>query len=299
MEIRHILSLFDGMSCGQIALKELDIRFEKYFTSEIDKYAIGQTQLNFPATIQLLENVNMKRSHMMVINEMTGVFPVNINSSLVSAQNRNRWYWTNVRTKMLGLFGEVYSDIPQPQDEGIFLKDILETSVDEKYYISAAVINRMLRKQYSAPLINPNKAGTLNTKNNSGQMSLDSGTTFISEPICTAMRGRGTDSEKEIRKVYETGKVKECRKNMQQLEQRKDGKTNCLTSVQKDNLILIFHSGVRLRRLTPTECARLQTIPQWYKWQCSETQQYKMLGNGWTVKVIIHILQFLTTSHHG
>lgn len=49
----------------------------------------------------------------------------------------------------------------------------------------------------------------------------------------------------------------------------------------------------RIRRLTPTECVRLQTIPDWYKWQCSKTQQYKMLGNGWTVEVIKHILSFL------
>lgn len=48
----------------------------------------------------------------------------------------------------------------------------------------------------------------------------------------------------------------------------------------------------RIRRLTPTECARLQTIPEWYRWTCSETQQYKMLGNGWTVEVIKHILSF-------
>lgn len=50
---------------------------------------------------------------------------------------------------------------------------------------------------------------------------------------------------------------------------------------------------VRIRRLTPTECARLQTVPDWYKWECSNTQQYKMLGNGWTIEVIVHILSFL------
>lgn len=50
---------------------------------------------------------------------------------------------------------------------------------------------------------------------------------------------------------------------------------------------------VRIRRLTPTECARLQTVPDWYKWGCSNTQQYKMLGNGWTIEVIAHILSFL------
>lgn len=418
------------MSCGQIALKEMGKEFECYYASEIDRYAIMQTQLNFPETIQLgdinawknwniewskvdlilagspcqgfsfagkqlafddprsrlfytfidilkhvrkynpsakflLENVNMKKQHLMVINQMTGIFPVNINSALVSAQNRNRWYWTNIRTKMLGLFCEVYADIPQPSDENIYLKDILETEVDAKYYVSQAVIDRMKRKQYSKPLINPSKCGTLNTKNNSGQMALDSGTTFIKidadgkiksnqekascftagahsggnhsdmDLICTAIRGREacftsrrTEYGKRIRKDYEAKKIKESRGNIQQLEPRLDGKTNCLTSIQKDNLILqLYHSTEggneqlhqasevqsesgkmdcvnldersnvfsknRIRRLTPTECARLQTIPDWYKWKCSETQQYKMLGNGWTVKVIIHILRFL------
>lgn len=54
-----------------------------------------------------------------------------------------------------------------------------------------------------------------------------------------------------------------------------------------------YDSDGRIRRLTPTECARLQTIPDWYKWKCSNSQQYKMLGNGWTVEVIKHILSFL------
>lgn len=58
-------------------------------------------------------------------------------------------------------------------------------------------------------------------------------------------------------------------------------------------MTLVKNGEYRIRRLTPTECARLQTIPDWYKWQCSETQQYKMLGNGWTVAVVSHILQYL------
>lgn len=449
-----VLSLFDGMSCGQIALKQLGVVPEMYYASEIDKHAIKQTQLNFPNTVQLgnveqwkkwnidwgnidlliagspcqgfsfagkqlafndsrsklffafidilnhirkynpdvmflLENVNMKRKFMSIISEFCGVFPVNINSSLVSAQNRDRWYWTNIKIKKVGLFNELYSDIPQPEDKHIFIRDILEENVNEKYYVSQSVINRMYRKQYSMPSINPEKCGALNTKNNSGQMSLDSGTTFISvdakapaqrcskgrsmdkkhnyQFICLAMRGRQacltnkrTEYGKTIRKDYELGKIKEVRKNIQQLEPRSDGKTNCLTSVQKDNLILqrsrgknkgallsekvptlsassweqnnlvipgtirTFKNGKgfreiksgkagcipararndgsgqnaciikdRIRRLTPTECSRLQTVPSWYKWECSDTQIYKMLGNGWTVDVIIHIFKIM------
>ncbi len=79
-----------------------------------------------------------------------------------------------------------------------------------------------------------------------------------------------------------------CEKG-QQLEINQDGKTNSLTSVQKDNLI---YNYFRIRRLTPLECCRLQTVNDWYKWEVSETQQYKMLGNGWNIKTIIHILNY-------
>ncbi|WP_294610921.1 DNA cytosine methyltransferase [uncultured Bacteroides sp.] len=143
------------------------------------------------------------------------------------------------------------------------------------------------------------------------------------ETICVASRGR------------QTGGI-----NKQHLEVCPvAGKTNCLTTVAKDNLVMelkqinpstesnngqqpyqqnrvydVSHKSPahcagltgggymvadeqqpdgRIRRLTPTECARLQTVPDWYKWRCSSTQQYKMLGNGWTVEVIKHILSFL------
>jgi DNA (cytosine-5)-methyltransferase 3A len=328
----NILSLFDGQSCGQIALKELNFPVTKYYASEIDKFAILQTQHNFPNTIQLgnienwrawdidwksinlilagspcqgfsfagkqlafddprsrlffvfidilnhvkklnpnvkflLENVNMKQEHMRVITEYCGVFPVNINSNLVSAQNRNRWYWTNIVTKEVGLFREIYSGIPQPEDRGILLRDILEKEVDEKYFVSDAVLNRINRRKYSAPKINPQKAGTLNTKNNSGQMSIDSGTTFILQ------RPRG----------FNKGGL------------HKD-KTPTLSSNcwEQNNMVVQLNQSIeRIRRLTPRECARLQTIPDWYEWVVSESQQYKMLGNGWTVEVIKHILSFM------
>ncbi|PNX49428.1 MAG: DNA (cytosine-5-)-methyltransferase, partial [Thermoplasmata archaeon M8B2D] len=158
----NVLSVFDGMSCGQIALIELGFKIDKYYAAEIDKHAITQTQHNFQNTIQLgsvidvkakdlekidlfiggspcqgfsfagkqlnfddprsalffeyvrlwkeikainpnavflLENVNMKKEYLRVISEYLGVFPVRINSNLVSAQNRDRWYWSNIKTK--------------------------------------------------------------------------------------------------------------------------------------------------------------------------------------------------------
>lgn len=118
-------------------------------------------------------------------------------------------------------------------------------------------------------------------------------------------------------------------KTVQMIEFKNDRKSNCLTTVQKDNLIFqiprgfnkggfhedkaptlscnsydrnnfiiqrALHGDFRIRRLTPIECSRLQTVPDWYKWECSETQQYKMLGNGWTIKVIEHILKRIKES---
>lgn len=375
----NVLSLFDGMSCGRITLSELGIPVEKYYASEVDKFAIKATMQNFPDTIQLgdvrelevsrldkidliiggspctnlsmsgkrkglstkegmevldlqtylelkengfefegqsylfweyiriyheliergdnpkffLENVEMGKKWESVFNETMGRKGIHINSALVSAQNRRRIYWT-----------DIHDDIPQPEDRGILLRDILEEEVDEKYFLSDKMIECL--------------KGRVKTEN---------------DPICVAMRGREsacltpkrTEYGKQIRKEY-----KEQRKNIQQLEPREDGKTNCLTTVQKDNLIIVsgtirafggkhfreiksgksctllararndgnsqpcIQIGAKIRRLTPTECARLQTVPEWYIWDgISDTQRYKMLGNGWNIETIKHIFKYL------
>jgi len=373
----NVLSLFDGMSCGQIALKELGVKVDNYYASEIDKFAIQQTQHNFPNTIQLgsvteikaknleridlliggspcqgfsfagkqlnfndprsalffefvrlwnevkainpnakflLENVNMKKEYLRVISEYMGVFPVRINSNLVSAQNRDRWYWTNIRTKDVGLFSEQWSDIPEPEDRGILLKDVLEREVDKKYYLTNPKMIAFVTDEWRL-----NKKYTqINGKKGLPQMARQYAN-WGGDFICVAMRGRNPKNPSDRK----TGSPTE-----QRLEPKTDGKTNCLTSVAKDNLIMtqnyvqltggfdsdnrFFYedgkhgsvltkgegkTGVlqdhKLRRLTPIECSRLQTIPEWYEWIVSDTQIYRMLGNGWTVEVIKHIFSYL------
>jgi DNA (cytosine-5)-methyltransferase 3A len=374
----NVLSLFDGMSCGQIALKELGIKVDNYFAAEIDKYAIKVTQHNFPNTIELgdvtkiraedlpkidlliggspcqgfsfagkqlafddprsklffefvrlknelnptyfmLENVKMKKEFELIITQYMGVIPIEISSALVSAQNRVRLYWTNIANEPYGLYGDMRCMIPQPKDRGILLKDVLDEDVNEKYYLSDAAINRSFSKNYSMPKINPIKAGTINTTNNSPRCNFDSGSTFI-----VASRGRNPENPKS----RESGLNTE-----QMLEPRFDGKTNTITSVQKDNLVMqlngstesggvqpyqqnrvydpngispsllaqmscgthaILENETKIRRLTPTECKRLQTVPDWYDMSIvSDTQQYRMLGNGWTVDVIKHIFSYI------
>src|ERR1700751_2363920 len=184
------LSLFDGMSCGQIALERGGHKVNNYYASEIKPHAIETTQINYPNTIQigdvtkiktndlpkmdlliggspcqdlslahkerfglegsksslffeflriknelqkrnpnlkfLLENVAMTDKNMELISQYMGTYPVNINSELVSAQNRNRFYWTNIGPEDFDLFGFRRSTIPQPKDKKIYLKDIIE-----------------------------------------------------------------------------------------------------------------------------------------------------------------------------
>ena len=373
-----VLSLFDGMSCGQLALQKLGIKVKQYYAAEIDKHAIQVTQHNFPNTIQLgdvtkvfakdlpkidlliggspcqgfsfagkqlafddprsklffefvrlknecnptyfmLENVKMKKEFEIIISKYMGVAPIEINSALLSAQNRVRLYWTNIANEAYGLFGDMQCMIPQPKDKGILLRDILESDVLDKYYLSEKAIATVNRKSDIGinPKINPDKSGTVTCGNQSSKFSIDNSTTLI-----VASRGINPENPKSREEGLNTE---------QMLEPRYDGKTNCLTSVQKDNLVIqlnqstesngcqpyqqnrvydidgispalmaqmscgthaILENKTRIRRLTPTECERLQTVPDGYTSCVSDTQRYRMLGNGWTVDVIAHILAY-------
>lgn len=408
----NVLSLFDGMSCGRIALRELGIEPEHYYASEIDKFAISQTRLNFPDTIHLgdvtkwreweidwgtidlilagspcqgfsfagkqlafddprsklffvfvdilshvkalnpdvfflLENVNMKKEHMRVITEYCGVHPVNINSNLVSAQNRNRWYWTNIRTRKVGLFGEIHSDIPQPKDEGILLRDILEEEVDEKYYLSEKAIryisnDKRMEKRFTqidgdkAPCLLAGGHGAGNHSdmdlilqrprgNNKGNVFRGKAPTLSSnawEQNNVLHRIIQLNESKESGGIqpYQQNRVYDANGQCPALLAEISGRSHAILSVrQKRNLkdqdgkssslLASSYKGSQangmtlvetssIRRLTPIECSRLQTVPDWYKWDCSDTQIYRLLGNGWTIKVIRHILSFLKKDIH-
>jgi len=273
----NVLSLFDGMSCGQIALNRLGIKYDKYFASEIDKYAIQVTQHNYPETIQigdvlnvrgsdlpqidlmfggspcqgfsfagkrlnfedprsklffefvrlrdelnpkyfLLENVKMKKEHEQVITEHMGVEPIRINSNLVSAQSRERLYWTNI------------PGIGQPEDKGILVKDIIDYSGEHKILPPKTIQAQLYyAKNYKAT----GKAPTLTRE-------LAHGWGKNITPKCYV----------EIKAI--TGED---------------------------------------RLFSPLECERLQTVPDNYSSIVSNTQRFNLLGNGWTVDVIAHIFK--------
>ena len=264
----NVLSLFDGMSCGQIALERAGIKVNNYFASEIDKYAIQVAKHNYP-NIQhigdvtqvkanelpkidlliggspcqgfsfagkglnfedprsklffeftrllkeckpkyfLLENVKMKHEFQDIINEQLGIKPILINSSLVSAQNRERLYWTNIPIQGL------------PDDKGLFLKDVIEIGTGKKISEQTAQRPRTLRNYRSEN----QKAFCM---------------------LATMWKGS-----------------------------------------QSNGMTVIDDNG--LRNITPLECERLQTVPDNYTNVVADTNRYTMLGNGWTVDVIAHI----------
>lgn len=316
----NVLSLFDGISCGMIALERAGIPVSNYFASEIDKYAIKVSEKNYPNIIRLgdvttvtykdgvlksengewnigkidlllagspcqgfsiagkqlafedersklyfeferilkevnpkhflLENVKMKQEYKDIISERVGVEPIAINSNLVSAQNRYRLYWTNI------------PNIQQPKDLEILLESILEENIEEKYFIKAGRLSWLkefgeVKEQRGYVAFNPTKAKCLTVR---GEPSWN--TTYILQwPHGTNKGGyRGLD-----------------------------GKVPTLTTSSWESNNYLLNNG-QVRKLTTTECERLQTVPDGYTDCVSDTQRYKMLGNGWTVDVISHIL---------
>ena len=273
-----VLSLFDGMSCGQIALNRAGISYGKYYASEIDKHAIKVTQQNYPNTIQLgsvteikgtdlpqvdlliggspcqgfsfagkglnfedprsklffefvrlknetqpkywlLENVKMKAEYQNIISEILDVNPILINSKLVSAQSRERLYWTNI-------------PIANLSDKNIVISDIVGIETNNK---SAEII--VTKNIY------PKKGQNGNVYAINGKCKT------LSAGVGITGNGIGSSNAPKIEWNNEQG----------------------------------------WRRLTATECERLQTVPDNYTNCVSDTQRYKMLGNGWTVDVIAHI----------
>ncbi len=250
-------------------------------------------------TYFMLENVKMKKEWLDTITEYMGVEPVFINSRLVSAQNRQRYYWTNI------------PNVTIPEDSNITWGDIRETGVNaQNFYYTEKAMQWLGRHSQR-------KNKTLTVHNNDDKMQMIEashykkyssqrffGVVDLPEDTQTvaAMRGRYLVNGK--RKDGNT-----AGKTQQYIEFRYDGKTNAITTVQKDNVIVPFTLPNRVpvtdfffRYITPLECERCQTVPDnatlWGNFngvvkQISNSQRYKMLGNGWTMKVISHIFSFI------
>ena len=266
----------------------------------------------------LLENVMMGAKWQKVLANGIGINPIEINSSLLSAQNRRRLYFTNIGAEQDGLFGDLVCKIPQPKDMGILLKDILEEQVDDRYYLSSKMLELLTFKDKgNGEVANINKGGERGSVYDENYKMSTLCATDYKQPkqiICHNTMPRSSKTGKGG-----TGPLS-----------RDDGKTYCLDT-GRTNAIEIKHKyhdeiqkslsneksttldasyykgfGVRsgacrqvasnesrIRRLTPLECERLQCIKDNYTAHVSDTQRYKMIGNGWTISVISHIFSSL------
>jgi site-specific DNA-cytosine methylase len=303
----NVMSCFDGISCGRVALQNVRIPVNKYFAFEIDKYSIKISEKNHPDITHLgdiknwkffdqlpkidlliggspcqgfsvagdglnfddprsklffefvnilnyqrtknpkikflMENVTMVPKWRDTISYYLGVEPVEINSSLVSAQNRKRLYWANWK-------------IEQPKDKGIILQDIIEEGfvdreksycLDANYWKGGNPFNYFEKSRRQLVFDRPMMIGKAN----------------------------GINGHDILKRVYS-----------------QFGKSPTLTSHTGGNQEpKIDVNEINWRKLTPLECERLQTLPDNYTEGVSNTQRYKMLGNGWTVDVITGILE--------
>lgn len=321
-----VLSLFDGISCGQVALERAGIPVEVYYASEVDKHAIQITQKNYPSTIQLgdvtkidftkfigkidiiiggspcqdlsiakqnreglhgersklfwtyvealqiikpkyflLENVaSMKNEDRDAITEtLKSIYPnveyTLINSALVSAQQRKRYYWTNWK-------------VTQPEDKGLVLKDVLEMDTGTHQTLTERYGLKGFKKDSE-------KANCLTASCHKGYGN--DGTTLVAQPIRIGnLQGVGTGQANRIYSVQ--GKSVCLNAN--------GGGGGAKTGLYKIDLP---DGDYIVRKLIPIECERLQTLPDNYTDGISNTQRYKALGNGWTVDVIAHIFKEL------
>lgn len=231
----------------------------------------------------LLENVRMKQESQDVITEALGVEPIAINSNIVSAQNRYRLYWTNIPFDM-------------PEDKGIVLQDILENGITDRDKAHCIDANYF-------------KGGNLKSYFEKNRRQL----VFSKDGLCHVGDAdiSGFDSVKRVyhpqgksptlntcQGGWRTPKVlvaQRPRGNNQGGLRALNGKTPSLSvSSWQHNNFLVHVDDLKWRKLTPIECERLQTVPDNYTNHVSNTQRYKMLGNGFTVDVIKSILEPLT-----
>ena len=275
-----------------------------------------------PNVKYLLENVRMRPADEVRINESLGIRPVVINSALVSAQNRVRLYWSNIQTKSEGIWGELLTDIPQPADRGIYIRDILDDEVDEKYYMRNLSLNEEALESIATtqegkasgvvkldkklkPKAQQDNASCLTAGGHSGGNHSDMDILCVKDPwIAKNLRSPDEKSNALLSSSYKGARANgmsivpgtwRTHKDGQGFRPTAGGKVPCIPARARNDGSgqPVAKIGCMLRRLTPTECSRLQTIPDWYKWGCSDTQAYKMLGNGWTIEVIKHILSHI------
>ena len=298
----NILSLFDGISCGQIALNRAEIKYDNYYASEIDDVTISITQKKFPNTIQLGDITKIKKEDLPQIDLMMGGSPCQGFSFAGKMLNFN-----DPRSKLFFDFVRLLNEIKPKYFllENVKMKsdwvDIISNELKVKpILINSNLVSAQNRPRLywtNIPVIQPDdkyiylsdileynvdsKYFLNNIPNEILQYNLNS----------VMFTERRTEQAKQLRKEYREKYNKDfCPRRMKELAPRTDNKANCLTTFLTKESIIIDKLGI-VRYLTPLEAERLQTLPDNYTDSLSDKNRYKAIGNGWTVDVITHILK--------
>jgi DNA (cytosine-5)-methyltransferase 1 len=301
-KIKNVLSLFDGISCGQIALNRVGIKYDNYFASEIDKYAIKVTQANYPNTIQLGDITKVKGSDLPNIELLFGGSPC---QSFSSSGNRKGFNGKS------GLFWEYIRILKEIKPQYWFLENVIMKKEWENIITEALGVKPVL---INSSLVSAQNRNRLYWANFEIMQPKDKGINLIdilenNDLInSSTIMGNGLNKATIIgRRLNERGVRDDYNKDIpitQCLEVRatNTNKSNCLTTVEKDNVLTTmpigrhkdaFKNKLPFRYYTLKEYCRLQTIPEnYFDGIVSESQAKKMIGNGWTVAVIEHILNF-------
>jgi len=296
--ISNVLSLFDGMSCGQIALNRAGITYDNYYASEIDKHAIKVTQHNYPNTIQLGDVTKIKSSDLPKIDLLIGGSPCQGFS--FSGKQLN---FDDPRSKLFFEFVRLVKEC-QPKYwllENVVMKKEFEQVITEQLGVEPVKINSSLVSAQNRVRLYWANFDIVEPKDRGIKLN------DILEDVETL--GQTTNLNKATilgRRLNDKGIREDYNKNIpitQCLEVRASNrdKSNCITTVAKDNVLTTmpigrhpdaFKNKLPFRYFTTKEYCRLQTVPDdYFDGVATENQIRKMIGNGWTVDVIAHIFQ--------
>jgi len=291
-----VLSCFDGMSCGQIALNRLGIRVDKYYASEIDKYAIKVTQSNYPDTIQLgsiteWREWNIERPDIIIGGSPCQGFSIAGNRlefddprsklfldyyEILKKYKPKYFLLENVRmsetceNKISSMLGELYPEVVTQYD--LLGKHLLEPIVINSALVSAQNRVRLYWTNIQG-IKQPEDKGILLKD------ILESGEADREKSYCIDAN------------YFKGGNMENYKEKARRQIVNTDGKTPALSSSAWEHNNTLLKGGLTWRKLTPLECERLQTVPDNYTNHVSNSQRYRQLGNGWTVDVICHILK--------
>jgi len=294
----NVLSLFDGLSCGQIALNKAGIKYDNYYASEIEWDSIRVTQHNYPGTVQLGDVCKVQASDLPQIDLLIGGSPCQSFSPAISTNTgfdgKSKLFFEYVR--LLKELKPKYFLL-----ENVVMKKEWELVITNILGVEPIAINSELFSAQSRPRLywtnipigklpesNPLVLGdilelTVDTKYFYAESFDFHG---FEKVVCATLHVNGHDILKRV-----NSPLHKCQTLTAVCGGNQQKKTLHAISLNPNGYIIDY----KVRKLTPTEYERLQTVPEGYTkiWKMSDGARYKMLGNGWTVDVIAHIFSGL------